>query len=148
MPDSNTYVLDMNIVLALLRDNQLGRAIDQEYDLSSPASRNLVCVVSVGELLSLAECLSWAAPKRAKLEASLQELIWIDINDRLILDAYVRIDSLSRSTGRKMGKNDLWIVASAAVTGATLMTTDKDFDHLRPSQVQRILVDPQFGKTE
>lgn len=30
-----------------------------------------------------------------------------------------------------MGKNDLWIAAAAHVTGATLLTTDADFDHLR-----------------
>ena len=147
MPDSNTYVLDTNIVLALLRNNQLGKAIDQAYDLSSPASRNLVCVVSVGELLSLAECLGWAAPKRARLEASLQELIWIDINDRLILDAYASIDSFGQSMGRKMGKNDLWIAASAAVTGAILMTTDQDFEHLHPQRIQRILIDPALGRS-
>lgn len=29
-----------------------------------------------------------------------------------------------------MGKNDLWIAATAYVTGATLLTTDADFDHL------------------
>jgi predicted nucleic acid-binding protein len=29
-----------------------------------------------------------------------------------------------------MGKNDLWIAATAAVTGATLVTTDRDFEHL------------------
>ncbi len=146
MPILTTYVLDTNIVLALLRNNRLGKAIDQAYDLSGPSSRSLVCVVSVGELLSLAECLRWAAVKRATLEASLRELIWIDINDRLILDAYASIDSFGRSVGRKMGKNDLWIAASAAVTGAILMTTDQDFDHLHPGRLQRILIDPGLGK--
>jgi len=29
-----------------------------------------------------------------------------------------------------MGKNDLWIAATAYVIQATLTTTDKDFDHL------------------
>jgi len=29
-----------------------------------------------------------------------------------------------------MGKNDLWIAATASVTGAGLMTIDGDFDHL------------------
>jgi tRNA(fMet)-specific endonuclease VapC len=44
-----------------------------------------------------------------------------------------------------MGKNDLWIAASAAVTSAVLMTTDKDFDHLHPQRIQRLLIDPSFG---
>jgi len=29
-----------------------------------------------------------------------------------------------------MGKNDLWIAATAHVVDATILTTDKDFDHL------------------
>jgi predicted nucleic acid-binding protein len=29
-----------------------------------------------------------------------------------------------------MGKNDLWIAATATVFQATLLTTDKDFNHL------------------
>jgi len=30
-----------------------------------------------------------------------------------------------------MGKNDLWITATAHVTNATLLTMDKDFQHLK-----------------
>jgi len=30
-----------------------------------------------------------------------------------------------------MGKNDLWIAATASVLEATLLTTDFDFDHLK-----------------
>jgi tRNA(fMet)-specific endonuclease VapC len=29
-----------------------------------------------------------------------------------------------------MGNNDLWIAATASLLGASLMTTDADFDHL------------------
>lgn len=34
-------------------------------------------------------------------------------------------------SSRNMGKNDLWIAVSAAATVATLLTTDKDFKHLK-----------------
>jgi predicted nucleic acid-binding protein len=34
------------------------------------------------------------------------------------------------ATARNMGKNDLWIAATAHVLGASLLTTDKDFAHL------------------
>ncbi len=30
-----------------------------------------------------------------------------------------------------MGKNDLWIAATASVLGARLLTTDNDFEHLK-----------------
>jgi len=34
-------------------------------------------------------------------------------------------------SARNMGKNDLWIAATAYVTEATLLTMDKDFEHLK-----------------
>jgi tRNA(fMet)-specific endonuclease VapC len=40
-----------------------------------------------------------------------------------------------------MGKNDLWIAATARAASATLITTDTDFDHLHPVLVKRELID-------
>ena len=146
MPDPTTYPLDTNIILALLRDNPLGRAVDRAYSLSSSLNRNLVSVVSVGELLSLAVKLGWGHAKREQLESALQELVWIDVNDRLVLDSCAVIDSFSETNGRKMGKNDIWIAAAAAVTGSILLTTDRDFDHLKGKHIQRVWIDPNTGK--
>jgi tRNA(fMet)-specific endonuclease VapC len=33
-------------------------------------------------------------------------------------------------SAKNMGKNDLWIAATASVTKAILVTSDKDFTHL------------------
>lgn len=33
-------------------------------------------------------------------------------------------------SARNMGKNDLWIAATASALDLTLLTTDRDFDHL------------------
>ena len=41
-----------------------------------------------------------------------------------------------------MGKNDIWIAATAAVTGARLLTTDKDFDHFSGVYLERDWLDP------
>ncbi len=41
-----------------------------------------------------------------------------------------------------MGKNDLWIAATANATGATLLTTDSDFDHLSPNFIDLIRIPP------
>jgi tRNA(fMet)-specific endonuclease VapC len=65
----------------------------------------------------------------------------------LILDAYALIDAFSLSKGKRMDKNDVWIAASAAVTGATLMTTDRDFDLLDGTHIQRVWIDPKMGRT-
>lgn len=41
-----------------------------------------------------------------------------------------------------MGKNDLWIAATAHVLGAHVLTTDKDFDHLAPHFLSYSWIDP------
>ena len=40
-----------------------------------------------------------------------------------------------------MGKNDLWIAATASVLDLTLLTTDKDFDHLKDVFLDLAFVD-------
>lgn len=44
-------------------------------------------------------------------------------------------------TARNMGKNDLWIAATASVTHATLLTTDQDFRHLHKKYLQVAEID-------
>ncbi len=41
-----------------------------------------------------------------------------------------------------LGKNDLWIAATAQVTGAAILTTDRDFDPLHGLFLQRDWIDP------
>jgi tRNA(fMet)-specific endonuclease VapC len=46
------------------------------------------------------------------------------------------LDAFSRVKGVKMGKNDLWIAASAYCLNAVLLTEDTDFDHLNNVFIQ------------
>jgi len=46
-----------------------------------------------------------------------------------------------------MGKNDIWIAATASVYGLTLLTTDKDFDHLNEVHVNLEYIDIEQYKT-
>ena len=59
-----------------------------------------------------------------------------------VISVYAEIDDYSRRNGVTMGKNDLWIAATASVTGARLLTTDKDFDHLHGVFLSRDWIDP------
>jgi tRNA(fMet)-specific endonuclease VapC len=43
-----------------------------------------------------------------------------------------------------MGKNDLWIAATASVLKAILLTTDHDFDHLDKVLVEVVYIDPKL----
>ena len=89
-------------------------------------------MVTLGEMHSLAKQLSWGQRKIDALGDLLRNLVVVDINNAPVVARYADLDVWSMNRGRKMGKNDLWIAATASVTGATLMTLDADFDHLHP----------------
>jgi tRNA(fMet)-specific endonuclease VapC len=123
-------MLDTNVLVALIRAGALGQYIDETYQPRASKFRPIISVVSVGELLSLSRQFDWGEKKTAPIYKLVGNLVVVDIDTPEILAAYGEIDHTSRAGGRKMGKNDVWIAATAKVTGATLLTTDRDFDHL------------------
>ncbi len=144
MAASVGYLLDTNVLVALVRGNDLGEAIDQRFSLRSSLNRSMISVVTVGEVYALACKFGWGQAKRDALQLLLDEIVWIDINHPDILDAYGELDHASHAQGRKMGKNDIWIAATAHVTQTTLLTTDKDFDHLQVADlINLIWIDPE-----
>lgn len=101
----------------------------------------MISVVTKAELLSLGKQLGWRNKKISKLNQLLEKLFIIDINnsDSELIEAYYTIDAFSQGklsdkplndSARNMGKNDLWIAATAFVAKAELITMDGDFDHL------------------
>ena len=127
------YLLDTNVILTLVRGNALAEFIDGKFGLRESKLRPLACIVSHGEVRVLASRNWWGEKKLAALQTALDNLVTVDINHPDVLDAYVEIDTYSQEHpdgARNMGKNDLWIAACAKAAGATLLTTDKDFDHI------------------
>jgi tRNA(fMet)-specific endonuclease VapC len=147
MPPASGYLLDTNILLHLLRGNTLGQRIDQQFGLRSTIANCVISVVTVGEMESLARKFKWGQGRIGALKKLLADVPWVDINDREIIDYYGQIDNFSDTTGRPMGKNDVWIAATVHVTQLTLLTTDKDFDHLHDKFLKRIWVDPKDAPT-
>lgn len=139
------YLLDTNVLVNLIRDNECGRRINQQYNLRAFMTECHISSVTVGEMESLARQWDWDNPKLTAMRGLLGELIHIDIEDPAIYHAYAEIDSLSRAAGIKMGKNDLWIAATAMAAGLTLLTTDTDFDHLDTGLVNYVWIDPDGG---
>ena len=99
----------------------------------------IISVVSVGETKSIALMNRWGKRRIEKIGQLLTQVIVADINSEEIVDRYAEIDAFSQGrlesaipsfSARNMGKNDLWIAATASVLNATLLTTDSDFDHL------------------
>ena len=74
------------------------------------------------------------------LQSFLNKIAIFEVTD-VLKSSYVNIDSFSQmrysktakyefKTPRNMGKNDLWIAATASLLNLTLVTTDNDFNHL------------------
>lgn len=81
----------------------------------------------------------WGEAKRNALDAAFRSLTVVNISHPMVIDAYVKLDLHARFHplgARRMGKNDLWIAATAVAANAFLLTTDKDFECLIPSHVQ------------
>jgi len=102
--------------------------------------------VSEGELRSLAIQWHWGAKKKEQMEFVLSYFQRDTISTTGVFKAYAIIDAYSESIGKPMGKNDVWVAASARVAKATLLTTDTDFDHLHNILITREWIDPERNK--
>lgn len=139
------YLFDTNILVHLIRGKTAGLGMVASFGLQSGYGQCVISVVTVGEMYALARKWNWGPQKVADLERLLAQIVWVDINHLDILSVYGELDYESEVIGRRMGKNDLWIAATAKVSGADLLTTDGDFDHLHPFHLTRIRADPQTG---
>ncbi len=141
-----SYVLDTNILLALIRGKALGESIDSAFGLRANLQRHVVSIASQAELLVLADRNKWAQAKRDAVNVMFQHLVVLPIDGEALLDAYVQVsrtDMTWHEGPRNMGKNDIWIAATAISTGLPLLTTDKDFAFLNGNFMQVLLIDPE-----
>lgn len=133
------YLLDSSIVIIYSRDNEVARRIEEDYELFSGNHRLGISTVSLGEIDAFVKKLQLGERRKNKIEQILQNINAFGINIEEVIDRYGDIDAFSQGklTGKKgkfsarnMGKNDIWIAATASVFNLSLITTDKDFDHL------------------
>jgi predicted nucleic acid-binding protein len=139
----NRFVLDTSFLLNLIRNTPASQTLVTQLGINDPGSLIILSVVSVAEIRVLARRRNWGNPKLQKMEQVIAAAMVIDINlnDDELLARYVDIDTNSQALGRRMGKNDLWIAATTMVANATLITGDRDFDHLNGSiQIVKIPV--------
>lgn len=137
------YLLDTNIVVALIRNNDLGKHIDRTYQLTSGQHAFYLPIVVLGETHALATKWGWGTAKQQALLAVLAAFTALDISYDDVISSYANTDSASELVGIKMGKNDLWIAALARTHDLTLLTCDLDFEHLHAAGIiDRIWVDP------
>jgi tRNA(fMet)-specific endonuclease VapC len=142
---SPLYILDTNVLVHLVRGDAVWARVRTTYQPLLIDPRPIISVVAAGELRSLALQFDWKGEKIAQMEFYLGYLQRVSIDDPEIIQAYAVIDAHSHRIGQPLGKNDVWIAATAAVTRARLLTTDKDFDRLDPLFFSRDWIDPAAG---
>lgn len=137
------FLLDTNILLGLAREAEWARRVYHRFNLGDRDVIVFTSATCIGEILAIAERNGWGLKKRNKLDSMLRGFPHLGIKDPDILRAYALIDAWSRGkqvrapggisppkSAVTMGKNDLWIAATAHVIGAVLLSTDGDFEHL------------------
>jgi predicted nucleic acid-binding protein len=137
-------LLDTNILIQLVRGNKTAKEVKSFVEkLTDP--QIFISVVNIAEAESLVVQWNWGKNNVESLRKIIENIITIDIeqNNQALLDTYVNIDAFSQgkisspsgkklnNSARNMGKNDLWIAATAHAMDAILLTTDGDFDHLK-----------------
>ena len=139
------YLLDTNIFIEAIRSNRVWERIKALFDPLMADPRPVYSSVSEGELRSLAVIFRWGPDKMSQMEFLLGYYEAIPIEHPDIMSAYAKIDSETKLVGRRMGKNDLWIAATAMANGLTLLTTDLDFDAISPQFIDRKWIDPNVA---
>lgn len=144
------YLLDTNIVVTYLRNTEVTRRLEDQLNLLSGENNLVVSVVSLGEIRSIAKRNNWGEKKLMQLENIVKAFLIADIHMEEIIEKYAEIDAYSQGklkgegttfSSRNMGKNDLWIAATASVFDLELLTTDKDFDHLNSKYLKMRVID-------
>jgi len=132
-----SILLDTNILLYLIK----GTNRQSLYKKINPQNERVyLSIVSVGEIKTIALTNGWGKSKQSIMGLLLNEVPILEINESLV-ETYTQIDAFSQCRNpaypeypfkppRNMGKNDLWIAATAALLGLKLVTTDADFNHL------------------
>jgi len=143
------YLLDTNILLIYLRAKKEREKIEIDYNPFGINNNPMTSIVCIGEVKSIARRNYWGNKRLQLLDEILSSLIIIDIKSEDILEEYAEVDAYSQGkikenplpmTSRNMGKNDIWIAATAIVTKSVLLTTDKDFEHLHDKYLEVITI--------
>ncbi len=134
------FLWDTNILLHCLRRSDKYDEINRVHHFFGLGNQVFLSVVNIGEIESVAYQRNWSQPKWDELQRIVDSISLLSIYEEVI-HAYARIDAFSQGklfgqplppglTARNMGKNDLWLAATAHVGQFVFVTTDLDFDHL------------------
>jgi len=150
-----SFILDTNILMAYFKaNNRLYTKVSEENKLNDDDALIMISAITKGEIQSLAMQNKWGERRLETLNKLLNLLITVDVsgNNQILLNAYAEIDSYSlkrhpnktySGSAKPMGKNDMWIAATAFAVNATLLTTDGKFMHLDKEFIDIKFYDPK-----
>lgn len=131
------FCFDTNVLLHVIRGGPESEKVKTYFENKNEDYEQIISVVSIAEINVLAGLNNWGVKKRKVLDAYLNSFTVIPIlENKDLLSCYEEIDIYSQKYpkgARNMGKNDLWIASTAMAADATLLTFDKDFNHLTPA---------------
>lgn len=148
-----SFLLDTSMLLGIITDTPWAQRARSECNLDDPRTVVTTSVVCHGEIMAISERRKWSDKKRKKLVKLLYEVPASGINRQPILNAYTRINVWTHGgsvvdqqapppkPAVSMTDNDIWIATTAHVTDATLLSTDRDFEHLHSVWIDFIYVD-------
>jgi len=133
--------IDTSILLHLLRESPLVSHIREAFAENDVDDTILLSIVSIGEIESIAIQQHYGKKKKNRLKDLIREFLVIPIQSLDLVEKYAEIDAYSQGklegkplpkgmSSRNMGKNDLWIASTAAISGSILFSADNDFQHL------------------
>jgi tRNA(fMet)-specific endonuclease VapC len=123
MPASGRFLLDTNIVIALLEgDDTVLSHLDQATEVFIPA-------VAVGELFFGAAKSGRPSENTERVArfAAGRSIVPCDLN---VAPEYGRLKQRLREKGRPLPENDIWIAATAIHHGMVLVTRDRHFQEV------------------
>jgi tRNA(fMet)-specific endonuclease VapC len=123
MPASGKFLLDTNILIALLQgDDTVLSNLDQAPEVFIPA-------VALGELFFGAAKSGRPSENTAKVErfATGRAIVACDLD---VAREYGRLKQHLKQKGRPLPENDIWIAAMAKHHGMVLVTRDRHFDEV------------------
>lgn len=142
------YLLDSNIILIYSRNDEVAANIEAKYKIFSGDNRLGISIVTKGEIEASILKAGLGEKRKARILALMGRLTEFGIHFEEVIQAYAQIDAFSQGklptkkkfSARNMGKNDVWIAATASTFDLTLVTTDKDFEHLKNKYLKLVYI--------
>jgi tRNA(fMet)-specific endonuclease VapC len=136
MPADGRFLLDTNIVIALLQgDGTVLSNLDRASDV-------FISAVVMGELFFGAAKSARSTENIAKVEqfATGRAIISCDLE---VAREYGHLKQRLREKGRPLPENDIWLAAAAIHHGLVLVTRDRHFQEVEELQVAEWAVHPR-----